>query len=681
MFDNISSLDTWVGVVKMNKFKFFTILFLFQAITGCGGGGGGGGNSSTTLSETSINGVAIDGNLAKATVFLDLNDDGLYTQGEPQATTNDSGEFVLSATQEQVNKFKVVVIAIPGVTIDKDFPDTPIKNGFTLVAPPGNPSVVSPLTTHVVAKMNSGKTLEIAKEEVRLELNLSSVDVMKNYVALKLGDESYSKVHNVAAAITEVLKSIDGDQTINGDRVKKLNSILERVTSEIVPKVESIKAAKSLTSAIDVAGIKKISESIAANSNTTQFISEESSLVTFKYYRDGSKSNPVSYIYPKDIDGDGIDEVFFVSFETQPNKPESYSNTSIHILGWVDGIFKEITTTWLPEKTNEVEGVGDLCFGDFNGDGKLDVFLSGYTDMDHAVHPYALMNKGKYFEKVQYKKQTWMHAITCKDINGDGMDDVLVTGYSSFPQYIGSTLGLLEYDGMVGGSGITAGDFLNNGAIQVIVLDADANDPKKDTQLLSLKLDADKRTVSYNVISYLPGPRLDTLYPDANSKNSSHDIRAVAIDFDSDGKLDVITSGYRFGAGDKGVEHRSEIQFLKNKGNGVFEDVTDLIRIDYDMKGSLGYVPVVRDLNGDGKIDFFTSAPDWFSTGYNSTTLFIQSNDGRFVDSKRKELNAYIGTGGQATVARGPGGINYLIKELAWKADELTRVTASKIKF
>lgn len=429
---------------------------------------------------------------------------------------------------------------------------------------------------------------------------------------------------------------------------------------------------------------------VSSTTTTTQsnvsviakLFSEESILVTFGYYRDGSLNNPVSYIYPKDIDGDGVDEIFFVSFETQPNKPETYSNTSVHMLGWVDGVFKEITTTWFPDNSNEVEGVGDICFGDFNGDGKLDVFLSGYTDMDHAVHPYALMNKGKYFEKIQFKKQTWMHAITCKDINGDGFDDVLVTGYSSFPQYIGSSLGLVEYQGMVGGSGITAGDFLNNGKIQAIVLDADANDPKKDTQLLSLSLDLDKKSISYSLISYLPGPRLDILYPEVNSKNSSHDIRAVAVDFNNDGKLDVVTFGYRFGAADTGVEHRSEIQFLKNKGDGIFEDVTDTIRIDYDMKGSVGYVPIVRDINGDGKLDIFISGPDWFSTGYNSTTLLIQSAEGKFIDSKRKEISSYIDSGGgQATVARGPGGVNYLVKESAWKRDGLTRVTASKIKF
>ncbi|NBY63008.1 MAG: VCBS repeat-containing protein [Betaproteobacteria bacterium] len=106
----------------------------------------------------------------------------------------------------------------------------------------------------------------------------------------------------------------------------------------------------------------------------TTFLGTKTSAGSFTYYRDGSISNPVSYIYAKDINNDGVDEVFFVAFETQPNTQANYSNTSIHIFGWENNVFKEITSTWLPGTSNQVEGVGDLVFGDFNGDGKIDCF-------------------------------------------------------------------------------------------------------------------------------------------------------------------------------------------------------------------------------------------------------------------------------------------------------------------
>jgi len=193
---------------------------------------------------------------------------------------------------------------------------------------------------------------------------------------------------------------------------------------------------------------------------------------SFSYYGDASRSNPVSYLFSRDINRDGIDEVFFVSFETQPNTPQNYSNTSVHIFGWQNNLFQEITAQWLPGTTNLVEGVGDVAFGDFNGDGQTDVFLSAYTDMVHPVNAYQLMNRGTHFEKVALGLQTWMHAVAAADINQDGFDDVLVAGYSSFPQYLGSSKGLVKYQGMVGSSGLALGDFLGNGTVSAIYVDA-----------------------------------------------------------------------------------------------------------------------------------------------------------------------------------------------------------------
>ena len=80
----------------------------------------------------------------------------------------------------------------------------------------------------------------------------------------------------------------------------------------------------------------------------TIFLGTKTSAGSFTYYRDGSTSNPVSYIFAKDINNDGVDEAFFVAFETQPNTQANYSNTSIHIFGWENSVFKEITSTWLP---------------------------------------------------------------------------------------------------------------------------------------------------------------------------------------------------------------------------------------------------------------------------------------------------------------------------------------------
>lgn len=416
------------------------------------------------------------------------------------------------------------------------------------------------------------------------------------------------------------------------------------------------------------------------------FLGPESLVAAFSYYRDGSVNNPVSYMYAQDIDGDGVDEVFLVAFETQPNTPDQYSNTEVRILGWRAGVLQDVTAQWLPDGQNRVEGVGDVVFGDFDGDGRKDAVLSAYTDMDHPVNAYALMNRGDHLERVTLGSATWQHALAVGDINGDGFDDVVVAGYSDFPQFMGSAQGLVAYRGMVGSSGVALGDFLGrrDGSLQAIFVDADMQPDGRsgvwDTGLYALQVQPSDRTLSLTRLAALPMPRLA---PREDAAHSSHDIRARAVDFDADGRLDVVVFSYFFmsGQGDSENAYRSEIQFLRNTGEGRFEDVTATVRQGYDTTGYVGYTPQFRDFNGDGRVDVFTSQPDFFASGlHKSTTLLLQQPDGRFVDSHRAELSANIDSGGgQAVLAKGPQSRWYLVKESRWQRDGLSRVWAQPV--
>ena len=107
----------------MLRLTIICIAFL-TILTACGGGSGGGGTSAT--GSTSFSGIAMDGYLYKATVFLDLNGNGIFDTGEPTATTSETGAFTLSATQEQINTFRLVVVAVVGTTIDQDSPNTTV---------------------------------------------------------------------------------------------------------------------------------------------------------------------------------------------------------------------------------------------------------------------------------------------------------------------------------------------------------------------------------------------------------------------------------------------------------------------------------------------------------------------------------------------------------------------------
>ena len=370
---------------------------------------------------------------------------------------------------------------------------------------------------------------------------------------------------------------------------------------------------------------------------------------TFDYYRDGSNRPVVRYVYPQDLNGDGVDEILFAGFETQPNTPSQYSNTSVHIFGWVNGKLKEVTSQWLPQRSGFVEGVGDVGFGDFNGDGRTDVFLSAYTDMDHPVNAYALINKGGYFEKVALGKALWQHGIAVADINRDGYSDVFASGYSDPVIYIGGANGLTPkvFEGPGSGSGIALADFLGNGTISAITVDSWI-DGVTDFGLFTIDQ-------NFNV-------SLFTALPQSRLGNQGHDVRVKAFDFSGDGLVDAMVFT-RHGNSGSGWPEKSEIQFLLNKGNGIFSDVTDQVRVGYKVDTNVSYNPIFRDFNGDGLVDIFTSEASWSPT-HDSTAILLQNKSGQFVDFARTKLSALIDPGGGiSNIAMGPNGEYFLVGE------------------
>ena len=103
--------------IKMKSAHLIAIT-LTALITGCGGGGGG---STSATTSTLVSGKAMDGYLEKASVFLDLNDNGTYDSGEPFAETGSDGSYQFSVSPaELANTHAIVALVKAGVTIDKD---------------------------------------------------------------------------------------------------------------------------------------------------------------------------------------------------------------------------------------------------------------------------------------------------------------------------------------------------------------------------------------------------------------------------------------------------------------------------------------------------------------------------------------------------------------------------------
>jgi hypothetical protein len=116
---------------------------------------------TVTLSVSQvINGVAQDGYIAGATVFLDLNGNGILDAGEQSTTTDASGHFAFAANSAGV------LTVVGGTNTDTNLPNT-----LTFTAPFGS-TVVNPLTTLIVELMQTGVSLDAAKAMVAAALGL-----------------------------------------------------------------------------------------------------------------------------------------------------------------------------------------------------------------------------------------------------------------------------------------------------------------------------------------------------------------------------------------------------------------------------------------------------------------------------------------------------------------------------
>ena len=372
-------------------------------------------------------------------------------------------------------------------------------------------------------------------------------------------------------------------------------------------------------------------------------------------------------LYPYDLDNDGRDELIFAGQEYDyPYKPETFDGTRIVIFGWQNDRFVDLTSKWLPG-VDQIFATNDIAFGDFNGDGLTDFFTSANTDNKKVLSTaYEFTNKGGYFTRRALDYTCGQHGVGAGDLNGDTYDDVVPVQGCGASYYIGSSAGLKKYKPLtempghyvsewhLGGSDITAGKFLKGSTDEFIVVD---NYPEVGTILLQA-ISNSSGQIGFDLVSNLPKPPLRL----GDNPYGSHDIRAVTFDFNSDTVDDVVVFS-RAQALRGPYPEISTIQFLKNKGNGEFEDVTATTLKGYETKSTQSYTPVLRDFDMNGRPDIFLSQMDFDDT-INSTALLMQQSDGTFVETSRNELSALMKRQeAKATIIRN-GGDFYLVREV-----------------
>ncbi len=247
------------------------------------------------------------------------------------------------------------------------------------------------------------------------------------------------------------------------------------------------------------------------------------------------------------------------------------------------------------------------CWGDFNGDGFVDLYVGGYEDWGKGITwPYQILinEKGKTFKLAQSKSQTRARGVTACDFDQDGDLDVYVSSYRLQPNLLWTNDGKAGFtesakafgviatsSGFGGGHSIGSawGDFNNDGLIDLFAgnfahVDGRGNQPKsRFLQNLGAK-----QAYKFKDL----GP-CGVHYQESYATPS-------AGDYDNDGNLDVFfTTVY----GTASFGRKNNPVLFRNNGQFAVTDVTA-------AAGLAGLPPTYQaawaDYNNDGALDLLS---------------------------------------------------------------------------
>lgn len=389
------------------------------------------------------------------------------------------------------------------------------------------------------------------------------------------------------------------------------------------------------------------------------------------------RNNAIMDNFTATLSGGTQEEVIVAGRSVWTADASTHPSSKITIFGWENGTLKDKTSQWFSGTDNIILGTEpSVKFGDFNNSGKLSMWVAPSTDGVINTQPgYIFINNGSSFTRYEIPMGSISsHDSVVYDVNRDGIADIVTLDYGPNGTFIfgnrsNTFTPLSVNNGAFGGSGIAAGDFLNNGSTTFIV--TDTGNSQYSTRLFSWSLSGG--TVSVQDIGTLPLPRFelpkyDGIITASPGENRSHNIRVLAFDYDSNGVMDAVIISR---PSNMSNTVKSEIQFLKNNGTGVFSDTTDNVVVGYDIYKNASYNPKLIDVNNDGLIDLLLPAQ-----GNDQTQILLHTKENKFVSAylniitdfakQASSLEPYqLGsTGGIVNLVKGPNGDLYLISLL-----------------
>jgi hypothetical protein len=371
-------------------------------------------------------------------------------------------------------------------------------------------------------------------------------------------------------------------------------------------------------------------------------------------------------MYAEDLTGTG--QSLITAGRSGTTNGGSYPTYNLNVFDWENGQLVNNTSRWFGGTNNVILGTEpSVKFGDFNGDGKQDMYVAPNTDNGGTVGSgWLFLNNGSSFSRVDLNLNVNGHDSAVYDINRDGIDDIFTTGSrvvfgSRTNNFTAHTVSGQDYGGTAGSVAIA--DFMGNNTSTVILTDQNSFQ-SGGTRLYSWAMTNGGRPAldfELTKISTLPASRFFLPKWAGNGFSGSHDYRSLAFDFDNSGLTSAVIFSRPVMANGTWPDF-SEIQFLKNRGGGTFVDVTDTTLVGYNTQTSANYNPKLVDVNSDGLTDIVLAATGWGST--TGAQVLIHTKEHKYVASYSTVIDAFVGQSlnlEKAINASAQGGANGIV--------------------
>jgi len=251
--------------------------------------------------------------------------------------------------------------------------------------------------------------------------------------------------------------------------------------------------------------------------------------------------------------------------------------------------------------------VGDIAWGDYDSDGDLDILILGFTDASQITKLYKNTGGDNFVESGIIFPALSDGSVSFADYNNDGYTDILIAGFGT-TEYVAKiyrnngdttfTETSIDLPGTIKCS-YEWGDYDNDGDLDIFLTGFDFNG---------------------NLISKLYENNGDETFTETlNSFTGAWLGDAAWGDYDSDGDLDLLLSGFAF-------PNNRIAELYSNNGDGTFTelDSTGLIGVSHSSS-------IWADYDNDGDLDVFIGGTYEQGGGWiRVTDVFINNDDSTF---------------------------------------------------